>query len=108
MVLADKSGRRFSCSCQAAISFHMTPPCYRSSCIIGAVFGEITLPTLPIIYHMEENTAPVILLFGTVQLTAFTLCYEALALVLPDAFLPVNPSITTYWSVPDSHRGFAP
>jgi len=50
-----------------AISLHITPPYYRSSCIIGAVFGEITLPTLPIIYHMEEKTAPIILLFGSVS-----------------------------------------
>jgi len=56
---------------------------------------------------MEEKTAPIILLFGTVQLTAFTLCYEVLELVLTDAFLPGNPSITKYWYVPDSKRGFA-
>jgi len=43
----------------------MTPPCYRSSCIIGAVFGEIILPTLPIIYHMEEKTVPIMMIIGT-------------------------------------------
>jgi hypothetical protein len=49
-----------------AISSHITSPCYRHSYIIGAVFSEITVPTLPIIYHIWEETEPIIPLFGTV------------------------------------------
>src|SRR5947209_7466563 len=66
MVLADRSGRWASFSCQAAISCHMTPPCYRHSYIIGTVFHEIAPATLPIIYHNEEGTVPISLLCGTV------------------------------------------
>ena len=44
----------------AVISFHITPPCDRQSCIIGAVFGEIAPATLPIIYHIGGKTVPII------------------------------------------------
>src|SRR5258706_6741364 len=66
MVLAERSGRWFNCSCQMAISLHIPSPCYRHSYIIGAVFDEIAPTTLPIIYHSWGETVPIILLFGTV------------------------------------------
>src|SRR6266566_3330485 len=69
MVLAERSGRWVSISCQVAISFHMTSPCYRHSYIIGAVFGEIDWLTLPIIYHLRGKTAPIIPLCGAVRLS---------------------------------------
>jgi hypothetical protein len=71
MVLAERSGRSFKVSCQAAISFHIPAPCYRRSWIIGPVFGEIILPTLPIIYHIKGTTVPIILLSGTVFMRYF-------------------------------------
>src|SRR5260370_23849645 len=70
-VLADRSGRWVSVSCQAAISFHMTSPCYRHSYVIGTVFGEIIRPALPIIYHLGGKTVPISLLFGAVRLMVF-------------------------------------
>src|SRR5467141_825457 len=50
----DSFGREIRAKVQrlpawAAISVHMTPPCYRFSWIIGAVFSEIAPATLPII-----------------------------------------------------------
>src|SRR2546429_9827703 len=59
IVFVDRSGRRASVSCQAAISCHMTPPCYRHSSIIGAVFHKIDRGTLPIIYHLGGKTVPI-------------------------------------------------
>src|SRR6266568_3409081 len=74
MVLAERSGRWVSVFCQMAISFHMAPPCYRHSYLIGTVFGEIDWPTLPIIYHLRGKTAPIRLLFGTARLMVFKPC----------------------------------
>src|SRR5215472_2757692 len=68
MVLAERSGRFFNVSCQAAISFHISTPCYRHSSIIGTVFHEIDRVTLPIIYHLGGKTVPIILLCGPVWL----------------------------------------
>src|SRR5271167_4206447 len=59
IVLADRSGRWVSASCQTAISCHKTSHCYRHSYIIGTVFGEIVYATLPIIYHRRGETAPI-------------------------------------------------
>src|SRR6266480_3531442 len=68
IVFVDRSGRRASVSCQAAISCHMTPPCYRHSSIIGAVFHKIDRGTLPIIYHLGGKTVPISPFCGTVRL----------------------------------------
>src|SRR5437868_6678358 len=46
----------------------MASPCYRHSYIIGTVFSEIIIPTLPIIYHLEGKTVPIMPLFGLVWL----------------------------------------
>jgi hypothetical protein len=62
----------------------MTPPCYRHSSSIGAVFGEIAPATLTILYHLGGKTVPIILLCGAVRLTAFTSRHEFLGGVPPD------------------------
>src|SRR2546426_839358 len=91
MVLADRSGRSFNVSCQVAISCHITPPCYRHSSIIGAVFGEVAPATLPIIYHRRRGTGPINLIFGTVFTeTKTTLRFSPLQLAF--FFLNASPS----------------
>src|SRR6266566_4751253 len=92
MVLAERSGRKFNFSCQAAISFHIIPPCYRHSYIIGAVFGKIPLLTVPIIYHMGGETVPISLLFGTVS------CENQWLVVLVD--LPPHKNSASFSSLP--------